>query len=668
MPRSFDSVFYGAAGGEDLPSDDEFNRVSFLSHFDGANNGVNNVFDDGSTSNHTITDDGNVTQGSFGPFARPDGEWSNYFDGTGDYLSTPSQGTLAASANWCVEAYFYCTGTTSGTYRVMSSNLSTDPDAYFLMRIRLGQYNFYTDNVDSSLVGTAAFNAWTHIAMTKSGTTVRAFVNGVKLWEATDNGTTVIQNLIIGWGYGSDYFPGFISNARFVNGSSVYTSAFTPPTAPLTAITNTTLLTCQSNRFVDKSASPLTLTPTGDTAVSAFGPFLTDAVYDPAVNGASAYFDGSDDFLSFSHASDFAFGTGDFTIEWWSWGGTGTGNAEYIYQGTSASQQYHQLIESGGSGILRYYPTAGSNPMHDTGWGDIVQNAWTHYAVARTSGTTNLYKNGVRVLTASGSPSNSNIQTITARIGASTNGSTTGSPWLGYITDFRIVKGTGVYTGTTYTIPTAPLTAITNTKLLLNMQDGQAIDSAAQNNLNFKGTGKLSTGQAKFGDTSLFMDGNSDGVYISAAPVSTIWTVEQWIYPTRFYSGSGNYDRIWADGTANSDSLACVLWGNDDGNLGKIRLYNDDSLVVGTSTAVSLNTWTHLAIVSSGSTTKIFLDGTQRGTTNSASNLKGRKFTIGYMGTSGYFGGYIDEFRTSLMARYTSNFTSPAEPFADKGE
>jgi len=300
--------------------------------------------------------------------------------------------------------------------------------------------------------------------------------------------------------------------------------------------------------------------------------------------------------------------------------------------------------------------------------GAIVQNAWTHYAVARTSGTTNLYKNGVRVLTASGSPSNSNIQSTVARIGASTDGTTTGSPWLGYITDFRVVKGTAVYTGTTYTIPTAPLTAITNTKLLLNMQDAQAIDSAAQNNLNFKGTGKLSTGQAKFGDTSLFMDGNSDGVYISAAPVSTIWTVEQWIYPTRFYSGSGNYDRIWADGTANSDSLACVLWGNDDGNLGKIRLYDDDSLVVGTSTAVSLDTWTHIAIVSSGSTTKIFLDGTERGTTNSASNLKGRKFTIGYMGTSGYFGGYIDEFRTSLMARYTSNFTSPAEPFADKGQ
>ena len=67
LRSSFGKVFMGAAGSGG-PSDDEFNRVSFLSHFDGANNGVNNAFDDGSANNHTITAAGNVTQGSFGPF------------------------------------------------------------------------------------------------------------------------------------------------------------------------------------------------------------------------------------------------------------------------------------------------------------------------------------------------------------------------------------------------------------------------------------------------------------------------------------------------------------------------------------------------------------------------------------------------------------------------
>ena len=85
----------------------------------------------------------------------------------------------------------------------------------------------------------------------------------------------------------------------------------------------------------------------------------------------------------------------------------------------------------------------------------------------------------------------------------------TGSTANSIISDVRIVKGTAVYTSN-FTPPTAPLTAVTNTKLLLNMADGQAIDSAAQNNLTLVGTAKTSTAQSKFGGASLLLDGNSD--------------------------------------------------------------------------------------------------------------------------------------------------------------
>ena len=91
-----------------LPSEDEFNRVSFLSHFDGANNGVNNAFDDGSTSNHTITANGNVTQGSFGPFARPDGEWSINFDNSSTSLLYFGMGATGSfDGNFTIEGFFY---------------------------------------------------------------------------------------------------------------------------------------------------------------------------------------------------------------------------------------------------------------------------------------------------------------------------------------------------------------------------------------------------------------------------------------------------------------------------------------------------------------------------------------------------------------------------------
>ena len=198
------------------------------------------------------------------------------FDGNSDYLAVTGPGTLAASSNWCIECTFYCTGTSSGTYRIMSANESAQGSEYFHMRIRNGQYQFYTSNANS-LTGTAAFGKWTHIAMTKSGTTVRAYVDGVQLWSTTDNNTDSITNLITGWGYGSEYFPGFISNARFVNGSSVYTSNFTPPVVPLTNITNTAYLFCQSNTSATAYAvSPGSITANGTAAASRFTPFNTD--------------------------------------------------------------------------------------------------------------------------------------------------------------------------------------------------------------------------------------------------------------------------------------------------------------------------------------------------------------------------------------------------------
>ena len=196
------------------------------------------------------------------------------FDGDSDYLSSTGPGTLAASSNWCMECTFYCTGDASGTYRIMGANESSESSEYLQMRIRLGQYQFYTENANT-LTGTAAFKKWTHMALTKSGTTVRAFVDGKQLWSTTDNNADDITTLITGWGYGSEYFPGFISNARFVNGSSVYTSEFNPPVVPLTNITNTTHLFCQSNTSATAAAVG-TITANGTAAASRFTPFNTD--------------------------------------------------------------------------------------------------------------------------------------------------------------------------------------------------------------------------------------------------------------------------------------------------------------------------------------------------------------------------------------------------------
>jgi hypothetical protein len=61
-----------------------------------------------------------------------------------------------------------------------------------------------------------------------------------------------------------------------VIGTAVYTGAFTPPTAPLTAITNTKVLTCKSNKIVDSSSIGASFTITGTPSVNSnTSPFTT---------------------------------------------------------------------------------------------------------------------------------------------------------------------------------------------------------------------------------------------------------------------------------------------------------------------------------------------------------------------------------------------------------
>jgi hypothetical protein len=78
-------------------------------------------------------------------------------------------------------------------------------------------------------------------------------------------------------GAGALTFNGYISNARIVKGVAVYTTNFTPPTSPLTAIANTSLLTCQSATLVDNGPNNFTITAVGNSAVSRESPFYNFA-------------------------------------------------------------------------------------------------------------------------------------------------------------------------------------------------------------------------------------------------------------------------------------------------------------------------------------------------------------------------------------------------------
>jgi hypothetical protein len=686
LAKSFFNTGLLGAAGSSGPVDEEFNRVSFLSHFEGSNNGVNNAFDDGSTSNHTITAAGNVTQGSFNPYRT---NWGVDFpDSDNNWVTVSSHADLAIGANddYTFEYFIffrnkavdqvvldgrYANNYANGTVPILSIRGLVDYQGNAYDPVTAGAVNYSCDSSSGGLATLTSndlmvFGAWNHVAAVRSSGTVNLYLNGIRQTANYTNNTTVATQSP--WKLGDLHHPtavptlqfkNILSNFRYVKGTAVYSgSSFTVPTSPLTAITNTKLLVFQSDTIVDNSATGHTLTVNGSPAVTTFGPSLTSAVYDPAVNGASAYMDGTGDSLSAASSADFALGTGDFTVEFWVYQKEVKNYT--IYFDYRASNGYNAVyLYQGSNGVLDLY--IGSNSHTFTP--PSLLNRWAHIAIARSSGTTKTFVDGVQYL--SFSDSTDYIQGSTFYVGRFWDGDT--HNFNGYMSDFRFVKGTAVYTSA-FTPPTAPLTAITNTKLLLNMANGQAIDSAAQNNLTLVGNAKTSTAQYKFGTASMLFDGTGDYVTLpshSFKPFNTgDFTIECF---ARFdaIDGKGLF-QLGASYLPSAITGPAVFASVDTNN--PWRIYYGTSHA-DASVSPSANTWYHVAYVRSSGVTKLYVDGTSVISQNDTTNYTNTFFVIGGGYSSSFLmDGYIDDFRISHMARYTSNFTAPTAAFADKGQ
>jgi hypothetical protein len=187
------------------------------------------------------------------------------------------------------------------------------------------------------------------------------------------------------------------------------------------------------------------------------------------------------------------------------------------------------------------------------------------------------------------------------------------------------------------------------------------------NNLETVGNAQISTTQSKWGGSSIAFDGTGD--YLQLQPnsqnfnfgVSGDYTIETWLYQT-----DRNLDIVPIFQTAGSN-VAGYLFGIDASN-GNLIIYDGGAMRIGsTSSAVSLNTWTHVAATRSGGTTRVFIDGTLVGSatyTYSSTSYADPRIGINASYTPAIFEGYMDDLRiTKGYARYTANFTAPTAPF-----
>lgn len=650
---------------------------------------------DASTNNFLVTPNGDVGPRPFSPYFG--GNYSVFFDGNADYL------TLADSSDWVVNTdytiEFWANAVSfPGQYNNIFAQSSGSQYWGMNWDTSLGWAFFWNNGAGETKISrnqnTPLYN-WVHVAVVKSGTTGYMFLNGMRAGATfTFPSINDISSLLyIGsWVTPGDYFNGYISNLRFVKGTALYTSDFIPSTVPLQNIPNTVLLTCQSNRFIDNSSTPKTITRNGDSRITDNSPFVSTDF----TTGAG-YFDGSDFLQAANNAAFGSLNGVDYTIEFW------------VYQTTiSGDQAILGCTSIGVSGFAIWTLAGQLNAFFGGGstitGATLTANQWNHIALVRTSTNTQLYLNGV----SQGTPSTSAFVNNTSQplmIG----GITTGTGWnsdrytTGYISAVRVIKGQALATGN-FTPPTAlasstvvgwtganvPTQSITGSVSLLTLQT-----RAPSQNINFIDSSPNEFIVTKNGNTtqgtfspfsptgwSNQFNGSNNGFTVPASSAFSFageFTWEAFVCLNSIpSSGTAAFICSSRNTTASNSSFQFGIYNRPSVGTEVNVTISTGSTDYGlgwTITTPTIGVWYHVAVVrNSSNVVSCYWDGSLKTLTTGSSSAPGTTNTptvvvsVGYRGTPNndlYFNGYISNLRMIAAAMYSgSSITIPTAPFS----
>jgi hypothetical protein len=176
-----------------------------------------------------------------------------------------------------------------------------------------------------------------------------------------------------------------------------------------------------------------------------------------------------------------------------------------------------------------------------------------------------------------------------------------------------------------------------------------------------EGDAQLSTAQAKFGPSSLLLDGTGDFVQSNASDVvQDNFTIEFFAYASNFAQDA----YLW-DNSLSSQGFAFSLT-----QFGQLRLIQNNTIIAQTSSSTLINNqWNHFALEQNGGLLNLYINGNRRlQYSTGGDSYPGQSYKIGTNeGETQFFNGYIDEFRSSNIARYADNFTPPTSAFTVDG-
>ena len=406
-----------------------------------------NRFVDTSSNAYAVTPSGNTTVVPFSPF-NPTSAWSastvggsGYFDGTGDYLTTPDNAAFnLGSSDFLIEAWVYNQSSTN--FKMIMGQWNTGQVSYTLRQNASKWVFTYTTNGSTEVAvnGTSnqVLNAWTHLAVIRTGNTLGLFVNGTRETTASMTGVTIHNNTGVfsvgGAGNGGDLYVGYIGSSRLVlgtlpSGYDATQSTLTLPTAPFTSTAATSILLNFTNSGIYDATAKYVLETVGNAQVS-----KTQSKWSPT----SMYFDGTADYLLIPTSQQLNLSSGSWTVECWV-NAQATGFSGLLSWRNANISSLEPDLYLWNTGVIAWYF---NNANQITGTTNIVGAGWVHVAVAKNGSSTRLFVGGNK----EGITLTDNNTYLAPNTTLKVGGQVTATQWLnGYLQDVRITKGYARY-------------------------------------------------------------------------------------------------------------------------------------------------------------------------------------------------------------------------------
>lgn len=381
-------------------------------------------------------------------------------DGIGDWVRTSDQDPfIFGSEDFCIELFANPNSVAAEVGLITKWQGPNSNQAWFLGTRPSGRLFFlftvsgaYEASRDiQSATGVVAAGVLHHVAVDRSGPSLKGFVNGVEVFSAAIGADSIFPSTLsttIGAGATNlNINAGQFGPIR-VTKASRYQSAFEPPIAPFPTVSPEPPST---DEYLSNVVSLLNF----ETDISDFTGKTWTANGDASVVDGALVLDGSGDYLSTPYHADFDFGTGDFTVELWQdWAG-GKIMTQFDFRGGAASSPRPMLYNGTSSPYteLRFYLNGADRISASSGTQQVA--AAQHIALSRVAGTTRLFADGVQV----GSEYADATNYTNSGILLGRNSATTSRDFNGKILGWRVTKGIGRY-ASTFTPPVAPFPTV----------------------------------------------------------------------------------------------------------------------------------------------------------------------------------------------------------------